>query len=259
MMEGKRPYFLTESLSVGYGSACIAENINISLERGEILALIGPNGAGKTTILSTITRQLKPLGGQMYIGGIDALSLSGNEFAKKVSVMFTSRASTEMMTCRDVVSAGRYPYTGKLGLLSEKDEEKVSEAMELVGISELGSRDYNRISDGQRQRVLLARALCQEPELLILDEPTSFLDIRYKLEFLSLLRRLAGERKMAVIMSLHEVDLARRISDKAACLKNGKIESFGPTSEIFTPGYVEKLFDISAEISEQWRNYLDEF
>ena len=254
----ERKYLSAENLAVGHGGSVLIGGISLGLERGEILTLIGPNGAGKSTILTTLARQLKPLGGSVFIGNEDHFALPGGEFARRVSVMLTSRTSTEMMTCRDVVSMGRYPYTGTLGLLSASDKEKVEEAMQLVSIADLAGRDYGRISDGQRQRVLLARALCQEPELLILDEPTSFLDIRYKLEFLTLLQRLARERQMAVIMSLHEVDLARGISDKIACVKDGRIERFGTVDEIFTPGFIEELFGIPQEISSKWRDYLDE-
>ena len=131
------------------------------------------------------------------------------------------------MTCRDIVASGRYPYTGRLGLLTKRDEETVRDAMEAVHALELSERDFNAISDGQRQRILLARAICQEPEIIILDEPTSFLDIRHKLELLSILRSMAKEKKITVIMSLHEIDLAQKISDKIICVKGDTIGCCG--------------------------------
>lgn len=127
------------------------------------------------------------------------------------------------MTCRDVVESGRYPYTGRLGILSEADREAVDEAMALTSTTELSGVDFAQISDGQRQRVMLARAMSQQPELLILDEPTSYLDIRHKLELLNTLKKLVREKNTAVLMSLHELDLALRVSDKIVCIDGGKV------------------------------------
>ena len=171
----------TEELSAGYGKKVIVGGLTIEARRGEILTLIGPNGAGKSTVLKTLCRQLDPLGGTVYIDGKKLSELSGNQLARKVSVLLTGRVKTEYMRCIDVVEMGRYPYTGRLGLLSSEDRQLVRQAMELVGVSELADRDFDRISDGQRQRVLLAGAICRRPDVLILDEPTTFLDIRAKL------------------------------------------------------------------------------
>ena len=140
-----------------------------------------------------------------------------------MAVVLTERMRPELMTCHDIVATGRYPYTGRLGILSREDEEKVEEAMRAVHAESLGSRDFNNISDGQRQRVLLARAICQEPDIIILDEPTSFLDIKHKLDLLSILRDMAKKKQITVIMSLHEIDLAQKISDKIICVKGDTI------------------------------------
>ena len=136
--------------------------------------------------------------------------MTNREVSKKLAVVLTERMRPELMTCEDVVSTGRYPYTGTLGILSAEDKEKVKSAMEMVHAWDLKDRDFTAISDGQRQRILLARAICQEPEIIILDEPTSFLDIRHKLELLAILKKMVLEKQMTVIMSLHELDLARR-------------------------------------------------
>ena len=161
---------------------------------------------------------------------------------EKIAVVFTEKPSGEFLTCREVVEAGRYPYTGRFGLLSARDKEAVSEAMELVAVSDLADRPFDCLSDGQRQRVMLARAVCQEPQMLLLDEPTSHLDIKYKLEFLTILREMAGKKQISVVMSLHELDLAERVSDMLACVKNGRVEHFGTPEKIFVPGYMEQLF-----------------
>ena len=150
-----------------------------------------------------------------------------------------------MMTCGEVVATGRYPYTGKFGVLSGEDRRIVDESMELVRIHELKDRDFDKISDGQKQRVMLARALCQQPDLIVLDEPTSFLDIRYKLEFLTIIQKMARTRNLSVLMSLHELDLAGRISDKVACVRGDRIDRFGTPEEIFTKGYIPELYQMT--------------
>ena len=143
-------YFYTKGLTVGYHGVPLIKEVELRLQRGEILTLIGPNGAGKTTILRSIIRQLEPLGGVAYLDGQDVQKLSGRELARKLSVVLTNRVHPEMMTCKDVVATGRYPYTGKFGVLSKEDHQIVEESMRLVHIQELGPRDFSRISDGQK-------------------------------------------------------------------------------------------------------------
>lgn len=239
-------YFYTEGLTVGYEGVPLIKNIGIRLKRGEILTLIGPNGAGKTTILKSIIRQLAPLEGMVYLDGKKMRELSGKELSKKLSVVLTGRVRPELMTCEDVVATGRYPYTGKFGVLSEADRRIVRESMELVHIEELADRDFTQTSDGQKQRVMLARAICQEPEIIVLDEPTSFLDMKYKLEFLSIIQNMSRTRNLSVIMSLHELDLAGRISDKIACVRGDRIDRLGTPEEIFSEGYIQKLYQMTA-------------
>ena len=154
------------------------DGIRIRVEAGEILCLIGPNGAGKSTILKTLIRQLQPIGGTVLLENTPLPDMKERELARKSAAVLTGRIAPELMTCEEVVAMGRYPYTGMLGILSDADREKVDETIRIVGMEEIRKKDFDRISDGQRQRVMLARALCQEPKLLVMDEPTSFLDIR---------------------------------------------------------------------------------
>lgn len=238
-------HLYTKGLSVGYQGIPLIRDVALCLERGEILTLIGPNGAGKTTILKSLIRQLAPLGGAVWLDGREIGSMSGKELSMKLSVVLTERVRTELMTCEEVVATGRYPYTGRFGILSKEDRQIVREAMELVHIETLSERDFMQISDGQKQRVMLARAICQEPELIVLDEPTSFLDMKYKLEFLSILQNMSRTRKLSVIMSLHELDLAGRISDKIACVRGDRIDRFGTPEEIFSDGYMQELYQMT--------------
>lgn len=238
-------FFKTKGLTVGYGGVPLIRDIGIQLQKGQILTLIGPNGSGKSTVLKSIAKYLKTICGTVYIGEDTIDGMSSLALAKQVAVVLTERLKTELMTCGDVVATGRYPYTGMLGILSAQDREQVQGAMELVGIWELRERDFTEISDGQRQRVLLARAICQQPQIIVLDEPTSYLDVRYKLELLGILRLMSRERGITVIMSLHELDLAQRISDLVMCLRGEYVVQIGPPEEIFCRELICKLYDLS--------------
>lgn len=239
-------YFVyTEDMEVGYDGKPLISHIEIKVKRGQIVTLIGPNGAGKSTILKSMTKQLKLLGGAVYLDGQSMRQLTGGQLARRLSVVMTDRINTELMTCEDVVSTGRYPYTGKLGILSEQDRKKVREAIEIVHAEDIASCDFHEVSDGQRQKILLARAICQEPDIIVLDEPTSFLDIRHKLELLYTLKEMVKERNIAVLMSLHELDLAQKISDQIVCVHGDRIERYGTPEEIFTSDYIAGLYGIT--------------
>lgn len=241
----KEIYFRTGELTVGYNGKALIKDIEIKIEKGEILTLIGPNGSGKSTILKSITKHLKTIRGDSFIADASIGTMTYKELSKLVAVVLTDRIKPEMMTCRDVVATGRYPYTGSLGILTENDELKVRESMEKVHALEIADKDFAAISDGQKQRILLARAICQEPEVIVLDEPTSFLDIKHKLELLSILRSMAKEKGITVIMSLHEIDLAQKISDKIMCVSGDRIEHFGTPDEIFRDDIIRKLYGIT--------------
>jgi len=237
-------YFNLDHLTVGYNGKPLIKDIQIGISKGEIVTLIGPNGAGKSTILKSISRQLETIGGKVEFDGREIREYSYKELSCKMAVVLTERMRPELMTCHEVVATGRYPYTGRLGILQPEDEAKVETAMKAVNAAELGSRDFNAISDGQRQRVLLARAICQEPDIILLDEPTSFLDIRHKLELLAILRKMAKAENITVIMSLHEIDLAMKVSDRILCVKGDHIFKEGDPDEIFEEELIRELYDI---------------
>ncbi len=241
----KNYYFTTKKMCVGYDGKPLIKDMEINLPRGEILTLIGPNGAGKSTVLKSIAGQLRLLSGKVYLEENNLTEMKAGELAKKMSVMFTEKLRAEMKSCRDVVATGRYPYTGWFGVLSKEDERIIDEVMKLTHITDIGGQEFERISDGQRQRVMLARAICQEPEIVVLDEPTSYLDIRYKLEFLSILQEMREKKGVTVIMSLHELELAKIISDKILCLRGEYVERFGTPEEIFKVDFMEQLFGMN--------------
>lgn len=237
----------TEQFTVGYGKEPLIKEVELSVEPGKILTLIGPNGSGKSTILKSITRQLKPLGGFVYLDGKSMETMNETDVAKSLSMVMTEHLKPELMSCREVVATGRYPYTGRLGILTKADWDAVGEAMELVHATEVADKDFTMISDGQKQRVMLARAICQDTKTLVLDEPTSYLDMRYKLDILSNIRRLAREKNLAVIMSLHELDLAQKVSDVIACVDGDRVSHVGTPDEIFRDDYIQRLYHIKKE------------
>ena len=241
------PYLYTARLAVGYGGKPLIENICLHVRRGEIMTLIGPNGAGKSTILKTLARQLEPMAGTVYLDKQALGQMAEKELAQRLAIVTTERIDPELMTCRDIVSTGRYPYTGRLGLLRAEDRTIVENALAQVHAGELAELPFAQVSDGQRQRVLLARALCQQPDVILLDEPTSFLDIHHKLELLDILKNLVRQQRLAVVMSLHELDLAQRVSDTVVCVEKSGALRMGPPEQIFTEENIRALYGLTQE------------
>ena len=237
----------TQDLAIGYGKTPLAENIALGAKPGQILTLIGPNGAGKSTLLKTLAGQLAPLGGTVLLDGQDLTAYTGPDRARKLALMLPHTRRTELTTCFEFAAAGRIPYTGRLGILSPADRQAVQHALEVAGAAHLADRDFNCISDGQRQRVLLARAICQQPQVLLLDEPTSFLDIKGKIELLTILQKLAHEDGLAVIVSLHELDMAQKVSDAVVCVFPDHVSGVLTADEAFAPENIRALYRLSEE------------
>lgn len=237
-------YISAERMTVGYGGKPLIENIDIGVRRGEVLTLIGPNGAGKSTILKSMIKELRLLAGTVVLDGRDMAAMREREIAKKLAIVMTERIRGELLTCWDVAATGRYPYTGALGILNAEDKRIVDEAIATVHAEDYAKRPFSAISDGQRQRILLARAIAQQPEIIVLDEPTSFLDVKHKLELLDILKRMVRERNVAVILSLHELDLAEKVSDRVVCVAHDRIDRCGVPEEIFTDEYITALYGV---------------
>lgn len=240
-----------EGLSAGYFSP-VVEDICFNVRQGEVMTLVGPNGSGKSTLLKTLASCLEKLGGTVFFDGEDTDNIPTGEKAKKLSIVLTERIRQDLMTCRDVVETGRYPYTGRMGLLKDADRKAAQEAIEMVGAEDLADKDFSEISDGQRQRIMLARAICRQPHILILDEPVSYLDLYHKLAFLEILRKLADEKRLAVIISMHELELASKISDHVIALKNGRALYRGKPEDIFTKDIIMELFDIPEKLYDKY-------
>ena len=241
-----KPTLELDNLSVGYGKRVLLKDLCASILPGQILTLIGPNGAGKSTILKTISHHLACMGGVVRVGGEDIERMDGHKLAKRLSVVLTERVRPELMTCYDVAASGRYPYTGRFGMLTAQDRDVIAQSLALVHAETLADKPFARVSDGQRQRVMIARALCQQPRVLVLDEPTSFLDSRYKIELSAILLRLAREQGVTIVMSLHEIDLAARVSDLVMGIGAHGVEVFGAPEAVFTEANVTRLYGISS-------------
>lgn len=238
------PALQTSGLAVGHSSHALVSGVDIEVGPGQICALIGPNGSGKTTVLKTLAAQLQPVAGTVSIFGEDLRRIPAAKLARTQAALFTERPKTDLLTCLDIVEAGRYPYTGRLGILGEEDRRCVQEMMEATGTWELRDRDFSHMSDGQRQRALIARALVQQPRILLLDEPTSYLDVRSQLDMLQLLRERAREQRIAVVTSLHEIGLAQKAADTVVCIKYGSVMCQGTPDEIFRADTVERLYGL---------------
>ncbi len=230
-----------KGLSIGYDTPII-KDIMLGLRPGTITTLIGPNGSGKSTLLKTLAGVLRPMGGRVSLIGRDMAKMSGTDIAKSLSIVMTEVLRPELMTCREMVETGRYPYTGRLGLLTDDDRAAVNEAMELMDISDISDNEYRQISDGQRQRVMLARAICQDTAILLLDEPTSYLDIRYRIDIIDKIRKAVDKRGLTVLMSLHELETAMRVSDRVVAISPDGTYTTGTPAEIFKEGFIRKLY-----------------
>lgn len=234
----------TDKLAVGYGKKTVVGGIDIALLKGQFVCLLGPNGSGKSTILKTIVRMLAPLGGEVYISDRAVSKMSNQDMAKTTAVVLTDPVSAGLLTAYDVVMLGRYPHTGFTGRPTERDSEKVMVAMQMVNADAIARRYFGELSDGEKQKVLLARALAQEPQLIVLDEPTSHLDARHRIEVMLILRQLARDGGVTVIASLHDIDLAMKACDVAILVKDERILACGTPEDVLTESLVTQLYGL---------------
>lgn len=234
----------TEKLCVGYEKKVVIDGIDISGMKGEIVCLLGPNGAGKTTILRTISGLLTPIRGEVYIKGEKILHINKKELSKQLAVVLTQKLSGGLMTAFEIAAMGRYPHTDFFGKLTESDIEKTFDALKTVNAECLSERYFDELSDGEKQKILVARALVQEPEVIVLDEPTSHLDIRHRLELMDILKKLSKEREITVILSLHEIDMALKSCDKVVLVKGKRVVAYGVPEEVVNEEIINQLYSI---------------
>lgn len=230
-----------QSLSLGYGSRILIDSLSATVKRGELTALVGRNGTGKSTLLRAITGLGERIGGDILLGDKSIDSLSTAELATMVAFVTTDKVRIANLRCRDVVALGRAPYTNWIGRMQEQDEEIVMRSMELVGMSDYADKTMDRMSDGECQRIMIARALAQQTPIILLDEPTAFLDMPNRYELCTLLQRLAHEEQKCILFSTHELDIALALCDSIALISPPQLHLL-PTEEMVKSGYIEKLF-----------------
>ncbi len=234
----------THDLTIGYArpTRIVAANVNVSLSGGELVCLIGPNGAGKSTLLRTLAGMQPPLNGQVRLMDDDIGGLKPQELARRLSIVLTERVSVGMLPVYELVALGRYPYTDWSGRLTPEDEAVVFRAIEAVGAVELARRQVGELSDGERQKVMIARALAQEPGLMLLDEPTAFLDLPRRVEIMRMLRELARSTGRAILLSTHDLDLALRTADRIWLMPmHGQVQ-VGAPEDLVLSGAFEAAF-----------------
>ena len=236
----------TENLAIGYAPprrprTVVAEGLSVALRAGELVCLIGPNGVGKSTLIRTLAGMQPPLAGRVRLMGDEVHALEARELAKRLSLVLTERVSVGLLSAYALVALGRYPYTGWDGRLSARDEAVVRWAIAAVGAVELAGRNVDELSDGERQKIMIARALAQEPALMLLDEPTAYLDLPRRVEIMRLLRQLARTTGRAFLLSTHDLDLALRSADRIWLMGGGGIQ-VGAPEDLVLSGAFEAAF-----------------
>ncbi|WP_457573108.1 ABC transporter ATP-binding protein [Desulfolithobacter sp.] len=231
-------------LCVGYNGRAVLEGIDLEFGVGQFISLLGPNGAGKTTLLRTLSRHLAPVRGSIRVMGRSLAELRQMELARTMAVVLTERVAPPLFSAFQFVALGRYPYTGFLGRLQKRDQEIVHRALEAVHARDLAEREFASLSDGERQKVLVARALAQEPAILLLDEPTAHLDLRHRLEVMAILRDLCRSQGITVLASLHDVDIAAKVSDQVILVRDGAVTDQGSPEEVLCQENVARLYDL---------------
>ncbi|GAE01184.1 ferrichrome transport ATP-binding protein FhuC [Clostridium botulinum B str. Osaka05] len=238
----------TTNLAIAYEDKLIVDGLNMNIAKGKITTIIGPNGCGKSTVLKTIGRILKPKEGLVYLNGDDIRNLSTKEVAQKMAILPQSPQAQGGLTVGELVSYGRFPHKKGFGKLSPEDKKVIEWALDITKLTELEVTMVDNLSGGQRQRVWIAMALAQQTDLILLDEPTTYLDMAYQLEVLELLYNLNREESCTIVMVLHDLNLAARFADYMIAIRSGSIISHGTAEEIMTKKVLKDTFNIDAEI-----------
>jgi iron complex transport system ATP-binding protein len=238
----------TEKVTLAYDEGVVINGLTTEVPAGKVTSVVGPNGCGKSTLLRSLARLMKPKGGAVYLDGEAILRLPTREVARRLGLLPQSPEAPEGLTVRELAAQGRYPHGSWLRQWSKGDERAVEKALETTGVLELADRPLDTLSGGQRQRAWISMALAQETETLLLDEPTTYLDMAHQLEVLQLLRRLNREEERTILMVLHDLNNAARYSDHVIALSGGNVYAAGPPEEVVTPELLRKVFSVEADV-----------
>ncbi|EHC11183.1 ABC transporter ATP-binding protein [Fischerella thermalis CCMEE 5273] len=238
----------TKSLSLAYDGVPIIRDLNLAIPSGQISVLVGANGCGKSTLLRGLARLLKPLGGTVYLDGESIFKLSTKEVAQQLGILPQGPVAPEGLTVRDLVAQGRYPYQNWLQQWSAKDEKIVQQALEITNLLDLAERELDTLSGGQRQRAWIAMALAQDTDILLLDEPTTFLDLAHQIEVLDLLYELHQTQGRTIVMVLHDLNHACRYADYLVAVKDGRIFTAGEPKQVMTEEMVQEVFGLECRV-----------
>ncbi len=239
----------TKNISASYRETVVLEEVSFQVEEGEFLGIIGPNGAGKTTLLKIMTGVKSPLTGEVMLDGKDMRSLSRKQIAQIMAVVPQSSFIPPLFTVEDVVMMGRYPHQRSRFTITKEDNEVVKDVIQKIGITLFGSRFINELSGGERQEVIIARALAQKPKVLMLDEPTASLDIKHQMKILGLVKMLVKEDGITAIMVIHDLNLAARFCQRLILLHNCKIHSHGKPEDVLTSQNLKEVYEVDAEVN----------
>jgi iron complex transport system ATP-binding protein len=238
----------TKQLTLAYEGAPVVRNLDLSIPAGKITMLVGANGCGKSTLLRGLARLLKPKSGIVYLDGKDLVRLKSKTVAQKLGMLTQSPIAPEGLTVRDLVAMGRYPYQNWLQHWSKEDEQKVQEVLSITTMTELADRALDSLSGGQRQRAWIAMVLAQDTDILLLDEPTTYLDLAHQVELLDLLQELHETKGKTIVMVLHDLNLACRYGDYLVAVQQGKVYGMGTPKAVMTEEMVREVFNLECRI-----------
>lgn len=230
-----------KGLTLGYGQRTLLETVNARITDGQLVALLGRNGTGKSTLLRAMAGLEKPQAGEIVLQGENVTTLKPELLARNISFVTTDKVRVANLRCKDVIALGRAPYTDWIGRLQPEDQKRVDDAMQLVGMSGYADKTMDKMSDGECQRIMIARALAQDTPVILLDEPTAFLDLPGRYELCLLLKKLTQEKKKCILFSTHDLDIALSLCDSILLIDTPHMYAL-PTSEMVASGHIERLF-----------------
>ena len=242
------PAYVIEGIATGYPGHVVSQLLSISVEKGSNTSLVGPNGSGKSTTLKTLARLITPLAGVVYLNGQDINRLPTRQVARQMAILPQVHEVPAELTVLELVEQGRFPHVGTFGMLRTQDDEAIEEALRMTRLEDYVHRPIDTLSGGERQRAWMALALAQRTEILLLDEPTTFLDVAHQLDLLQLMSGLNRDRGVTIVMVLHDLNHAARFSDRMIAMSGGEVVADGAPDEVLTPDLLRDCFGVEASV-----------